>query len=44
MLEILDHPVTKLSRIAIGNLTLNGLPKGKWRNLNSKEIEELKTF
>lgn len=44
MLDVLGHPVLRLKRIAIGELTLEGLSKGKWRNLKSVEIEYLKSF
>ncbi len=33
--------VKRLSRISIGNIKLNGLPVGKWRYLDQKEIDDL---
>ena len=33
--------VKRLSRISIGNLKLDGLPVGKWRYLDAKEVEYL---
>lgn len=33
--------VKRLSRISIGNIKLNGLPVGKWRYLEQKEIDDL---
>ncbi len=40
MCNYLDYKVTRLKRVRIMNITLD-LPVGKWRNLNSKEINEL---
>lgn len=37
-----QHPVEKLKRIAIGPLTLEGVPQGRYRLLADKEIGELR--
>jgi hypothetical protein len=37
------HPVEKLKRIALGPLSLEGIPQGRYRTLNEKEIETLRT-
>src|SRR6266403_1823856 len=37
-----QHPVEKLKRIAIGPLTLEGLPPGHYRTLNEKEVIQLR--
>jgi pseudouridine synthase len=37
-----QHPVEKLKRIALGPLTLEGLPQGRYRLLNAREVNELK--
>lgn len=34
--------ILRLSRTAVGDLTLGGLPSGKWRRLNNSEIDYLK--
>jgi 23S rRNA pseudouridine2605 synthase len=36
------HPVEKLKRIALGPLTLEGLPPGRYRLLIDKEVDELR--
>jgi len=36
------HPVEKLKRIALGPLTLEGLPQGRYRLLVEKEVAELR--
>jgi 23S rRNA pseudouridine2605 synthase len=36
------HPVEKLKRIALGPLTLEGLPQGRYRLLITKEVDELR--
>ena len=41
MCEIAGLTVKRLSRISIGNLKLNNLPVGKWRYLNTDEVEYL---
>jgi 16S rRNA U516 pseudouridylate synthase RsuA-like enzyme len=37
-----QHPVEKLKRIAIGPLTLEGLPPGHYRTLGEKEVIQLR--
>jgi pseudouridine synthase len=37
-----QHPVEKLKRIALGPLTLEGLPPGHYRTLNEKEVVQLR--
>ncbi len=37
-----QHPIEKLQRIALGSLTLEGIPPGRYRALEAKEVEELK--
>ena len=41
MCEQAGLTVKRLSRISIGNLKLDGLPVGKWRYLDEKEVEYL---
>ena len=41
MCEAADLTVKRLSRVSIGNLKLDGLPVGKWRYLDAKEVEYL---
>ena len=41
MCKYLGYRVVKLKRVRIMNITLEGLPKGKWRYLTSKEMNEL---
>lgn len=41
MFEQVGLPVQKLSRIRFGNLTLDGIPAGKYRKLSVKEVREL---
>jgi 23S rRNA pseudouridine2605 synthase len=36
------HPLEKMKRIALGPLTLEGIPRGRYRMLEKKEIEALK--
>jgi pseudouridine synthase len=38
-----QHPVEKLRRIAVGPLTLEGLPQGRYRLLAEKEVAALRT-
>ncbi len=42
MFKKIGHPVRKLVRVAMGNLTLKGLPQGHFRFLTEEEVEELK--
>ncbi len=37
-----QHPVEKLKRIAIGPLTLEGLPPGHYRTLPDREVSQLR--
>ena len=41
MCEQAGLTVKRLSRVSIGNLKLDGLPVGKWRYLDTKEVEYL---
>lgn len=41
MCASLDYKVTSLKRVRVMNITLQGLPPGKWRNFSSSEIEEI---
>lgn len=40
--ERLGHPVLKLKRLALGPLSLGGLPRGAWRELTPRERQELR--
>lgn len=42
MFEVLDYPVLRLKRVAIGPLTIDGIEEGKWRYLRKNEIDRLK--
>ncbi|MDR2976920.1 MAG: rRNA pseudouridine synthase [Streptococcaceae bacterium] len=42
MFEKVGLPVQKLSRIAFGSLTLDGVSAGKYRQLSAKELRELR--
>ncbi len=42
MCEKVRFPVSKLRRVKIGNLTLQGLPRGQFRVLHGHEIQQLK--
>jgi 23S rRNA pseudouridine2605 synthase len=39
--EALGHETLRLVRVAVGPVTLSGLPTGRWRALNRKEVEAL---
>lgn len=41
MSAVLNYHVTRLVRIRIMNITLAGIPNGKWRYLNSTEIDDI---
>ena len=41
MFDSIGHPVIKLKRVAIGNLTLGNLPESKWRYLDYEEVQNL---
>jgi len=42
MFQAIGHPVVSLVRVAVGNITLEGLPKGKYRHLTDQEVAEIK--
>lgn len=42
MCRHIGHPVLELKRVRIGDLTLKGLPKGKYRRLTPQELSKLK--
>ena len=42
MCDLLGFKVVRLRRIAIGEITLGDLPRGKWRYLTNEEIAYLK--
>lgn len=42
MCDAIGHPVRQLKRVAIGNILLDSLKEGEWRNLTKAEITELK--
>lgn len=42
MLTVVGYPVVSLTRLAVGTLTLKGVPIGKWRHLTENEVEELR--
>jgi 23S rRNA pseudouridine2605 synthase len=37
------HPVEKVKRVALGALTVEGIPRGRYRLLSSKEVDLLKS-
>lgn len=41
MFEAIGHKVVKLKRVRFGELAMEGLPRGKFRHLSEKEINEL---
>jgi len=41
MCDYLGYNVTKLERIRIMNITLKGIPMGKWRYLTPEEISTI---
>ena len=41
MLASVGSPVTRLRRISIGTLNLDDVPKGRWRELQGKEVDAL---
>lgn len=41
MCRMINHPVIRLKRIAIGNLKIGNLPEGKWKYINDKQIKDL---
>ena len=42
LFEHLGYQVQKLDRVYFAGLTKQGIPRGKWRMLNDKEISKLK--
>jgi 23S rRNA pseudouridine2605 synthase len=42
MFEALGYVIEKLDRVAYGNLTYEGVPRGAWRYLIAKEVKKLK--
>lgn len=44
MFKSIGHPVISLKRIAMGFLTLNGVPEGKYRYLTLTEVQRLKNM
>lgn len=44
MCDKIDHPVTKLKRVQVGELSLGDLKLGEWRYLNDKEIGYIKSI
>ncbi len=38
------HPLEKLKRIGLGPLTVEGIPRGRYRMIEQKEAEKLKKF
>jgi 23S rRNA pseudouridine2604 synthase len=41
MCEALDYRVFKLRRVRIMNITIDGIPNGKWRYLTDAEVKEI---
>ena len=41
MCDVIGHPVINLKRVSVGNIYLENLQKGQWRNLTSTEMEYL---
>lgn len=41
MTAAVGHPTLRLVRVAIGDLRLDNLPPGKWRDLNGEELKAL---
>ena len=42
MFEALGYTVEKLDRVGYGNLTYDGVPRGKWRYLTTREVDTLR--
>src|SRR5260370_24655153 len=38
------HPLEKLKRIGLGPLTVEGIPRGRYRMIEQKEAEKLRKF
>lgn len=41
MFDAISYPLNRLRRVQFGDLTLHGVPRGKYRHLTNKEVEEL---
>ncbi|ULH16087.1 rRNA pseudouridine synthase [Deinococcus sp. KNUC1210] len=41
MLEAVGHPVTRLVRVRIGGLWLEGMESGEWRELDERDLHDL---
>jgi len=41
MCEFFGYEVTRLQRVRIMNVTLDGIPEGKWRSLTKQELAEI---
>ncbi len=39
--RVLGHPVCRLVRVAVGDITLDALREGAWRRLTRKEVDRL---
>jgi 23S rRNA pseudouridine2605 synthase len=39
--EVLGHPVRRLIRVAVGDVTLNAVREGAWRRLTRREVDRL---
>ncbi|MGL5766099.1 MAG: pseudouridine synthase [Sarcina sp.] len=44
MCSTLGHEIVTLKRVAIGDLNINDLPKGEWRDLTKREFEYLNSL
>lgn len=42
MCDFINHQILELKRLQIGDIKLGNLPLGKWRYLNTKEIQSIK--
>jgi pseudouridine synthase len=43
MMAAVGHPVTRLTRVSIGSITLGNLKLGQWRYLTDEEVRQLVT-
>jgi len=39
--EVLGHPVSRLVRVAVGDVTLDAVREGAWRRLTRREVDRL---
>lgn len=44
MFEAIGHGIVKLDRVAYGDITYEGLPRGRWRYLTKGEVRRLKVI